>query len=158
MKPEKKVLISAMKHSISDVLETMFFLPVDFSDSVPIETLWDQGKDNILAAGLNFGGPFSGNCVFYIPEQLAESITADFMGKGKEDISPDEIKGTVKEMTNMIAGNLFSLYDPEAVFSLSVPEQVGLDDILSGPENTIYIVADTLENHLVFQMNIRVAD
>lgn len=156
MKPETKVLTSAMKHSISDVLETMFFLPVDFSDFVSIKTLWDSEKDNILAAGLNFDGPFSGGCVFYIPEPLAESITADFMGKGKEDISFDEIKETVKEMINMITGNLFSLYDPEAVFSLGVPEQVDLDDVLSDSENAISIVADTLDNYLLFQMNVRI--
>ena len=31
---ERKALMRAMKNSISEVLETMFFLPVDFSDTV----------------------------------------------------------------------------------------------------------------------------
>lgn len=161
MMMNKEALMSAMKNSISDVLETMFFLPVDFDDSVSIEAPWDLDKENIIAAKLNFDGPLRGNCIFYVPEQLAVSITADFMGKEKEDVSDHQVKETVKEMTNMITGNTFSLYDSEAVFNLGVPELTGLDGFQeesSDSENKISITIDTLENRLAFQMSVRMED
>jgi CheY-specific phosphatase CheX len=148
-----------MKNSISDVLETMFFLPVDFDDSVSIDELWDLDKDKIIAAKLNFDGPLNGFSTLYIPEKLAVSITADFMGKEEKEISNEQAEGTLMEITNMITGNAFSLYDPEAVFNLGVPELVDLDDFhkdLSGSENRISIAIDTLENYLAFQMSVRI--
>jgi CheY-specific phosphatase CheX len=157
MELKKEALITAMKNSISDVLETMFFLPLDFSDSLAMEELWDLGKDNILSAKLDFGGPFDGYCVLYIPEKLAESITADFMGKKEKSICEDQVVGTVKEITNMIVGNIFSFFDPQAVFNLEIPELVSFSEYpvnLFGSENEIFLAIDTPENHLAFQMTI----
>lgn len=161
MTMNKKVLTSAMKNSISDVLGTMFFLPVDFDDSVSIIESWNLNKDKIIAAKLNFDGPLKGYCIFYIPEKLAVSITADFMGKGKGVISSNQMKETVKEITNMIAGNMFSLFDSEAVFNLGLPELVGLDDfhkVLSGSENKISISIETPEDNLAFQVYVKIDD
>ena len=158
MTMNKEVLTSAMKNSISDVLETMFFLPVDFDDSVSLDGFWDTDKDKITAARLDFDGPLSGYCILYIPEKLSVSITADFMGKEEKDISNEQAMGTLMEITNMITGNAFSLYDPESVFNLGVPELVGLDDFhkdLNGSENKISISIGTLENYLAFQLYIK---
>ena len=80
MKMKKEALTAAMKNSISDVLETMFFLPLDFSDAADIDKQWGASQENILAAQLNFGGPFGGCAVFGIPQRLALSMTADFLG------------------------------------------------------------------------------
>lgn len=157
----REVLMSAMKTSISDVLETMFFLTVDFDDAVSLEETWNPDKDKIIAAELNFDGPLSGSCIFYVPEKFAVSVTADFMGKEKEDISNNQVKETVKEITNMITGNTFSLYDPEAVYNLGVPELVGFDGFhkeLSESENKISITIDSFGNYLAFQMNVRMDD
>jgi CheY-specific phosphatase CheX len=148
-----------MKNSISDVLETMFFLPVDFDDSVSIKESWDLDEEKIIAAKLHFDGPLSGYCIFYVPEKLAVSVTADFLGKEEKDISGSQAKETVKEMTNMITGSTFSLYDPEAVFNLGVPELVDLDDFykdLSGSEDKISVTIETLENRLAFQLSVRI--
>lgn len=154
---ENKALKTAMKNSISDVLETMFFLPLDFCDTLIVPELWNIEKDQIIAAKLNFDGLFSGCAVFCIPKKLALSMTADFMGKDEEDVSDDQVDGTVKEIINMITGNTFSMYEPEAAFSLGIPEMVRCDDFskdLSDPEKGFSIVIETLENHLAFQMNI----
>jgi CheY-specific phosphatase CheX len=152
---KKEVLISAMKESISDVLGTMFFLPVDFDDSVSHEESWNLNKDEIIIAKLSFDGHLKGYCVFYIPEKLALSITADFMGRKKEDTSNDQVKETVKEITNMIVGNMFSLFNQEAVFNLGVPAMVDFDDFqnnLSGSKDKIYIAIQALEDRLAFQI------
>jgi chemotaxis protein CheY-P-specific phosphatase CheC len=155
---ENKDMTTATKISISDVLETMFFLSLDYPDDVDIHELWSKGKDPIIAAKLDFSGPLSGYAVFCIPKKSALSITADFLGKDKEDINDDQINGTVKEIINMIIGNAFSMYDPEAVFDIGVPELVGFHDFikdLSDSEKRFSVVIETLENYLAFQMNIK---
>jgi len=155
---KNNLLKTAMRNSISDVLETMFFLSLDFSNDIDLLELWDTGKDPIIAAKLDFDGPLSGYAVFCIPKKPALFITADFMGKNEEEISDDQINGTVKEIINMIIGNTFSLYDPDIVFDLGVPELVGFNEFikdLSDSEKTISIVIETMENYLAFQMNIK---
>jgi chemotaxis protein CheY-P-specific phosphatase CheC len=159
---KNKDMRTAMKNSISEVLETMFFLSLDFfHNDADILDLWTMGKDQILAAKLNFSGPLSGYAVFCIPKILALSITADFMGKNQEEISDDQINGTVKEIINMIIGNTFSRYDPDLVIDLGVPELVAFNDFLkelSDSEKKFSIVVETLENYLAFQMNLRIDD
>ena len=154
---KNELLTTAMKNSISDVLETMFFLSLDYPHNISINELWSTGKDQILASTLNFDGPFSGNTVFCIPKKIALSITANFLGKDEKEISDDQMNGTVQEIINMSIGNTFSIYDPDAVFNLEIPEMVKFDDFLknlSDSEKTISIVIETLENYLAFQMNI----
>ena len=151
---EKESLMKAMKNSISKVLETMFFLPLDFSESVDKEGLWRTEKDQVIAAKLNFDGPYSGYCVFFIPKRVAVSLASDFLGK-EEGISDDQVFGTVMEITNMISGNTFSLYDTQAVFNLGVPELVNSIDYLKDAPNSeceYFTTIDTLEDHLAFQM------
>jgi len=154
---KNKDMITAMKNSISDVLETMFFLSLDFSNDIDLLELWNTGKDPIIAAKLSFSGPLSGYAVFCIPKKSALSITADFMGKDEQEISDDQINGTIKEIINMIIGNTFSMYNPDVVFNLGVPELVGFHDVikdLSDSEKRFSVVIETLENYLAFQMNI----
>jgi len=154
---KNKDMITAMKNSISDVLETMFFLSLDFSNDIDLLELWNTGKNPIIAAKLSFSGPLSGYAVFCIPKKSALSITADFMGKDEQEISDDQINGTIKEIINMIIGNTFSMYNPDVVFNLGVPELVGFHDVikdLSDSEKRFSVVIETLENYLAFQMNI----
>jgi len=159
---KNKDMTTAMKNSISEVLETMFFLSLDFfHNDADIRDLWTTGKDRIVAAKLNFSGPFSGYAIFCIPKKSALSITANFMGKYEEEISDDQINGTVKEIINMIIGNTFSRYNPDVVFNLGLPELVAFNDFikeLSGSEKRFSIIIETLENYLAFQINVRIDD
>ncbi len=152
---KKESLKTAMKNSISNVLETMFFLPLVFSDDVHKKDCWSGETDQIMAARLDFDGPFSGYGVFYIPKKFAVSMTANFMGRDAEGLSAAQITGTVLEITNMITGNTFGFYDEEAVFSLDFPKLLRSDafkEFFANSENEIFIVIDSLENRLAFQM------
>lgn len=154
---EKESLITAMKNSISNVLETMFFLPLVFSDDVHKKDCWSGKTDQIMAARLDFDGPFSGYCVFYIPKKFAVSMTADFMGKAAESLSDAQITGTVMEITNMLAGNTFSFYDEQAVFNLNFPELLRSDafqEFFTDSDNEVFVVIDSLENRLAFQLAV----
>jgi len=155
---EKESLTTAMKTSISNVLETMFFLPMDFPDAVNKKEFWTGKTGQIMAIRLDFDGPFCGYCVLYMPKKMAVSMAADFMGIDAEGIPDDQIIGTVMEVTNMITGNTFSLYDEEAVFDLKIPGLVrpaNFKEVFVGYKNDIFVVIDSLENRMAFQMSIK---
>ncbi len=155
---KKESLITAMKNSISNVLETMSFLPLSFSDDVHKKDCWSGKTAQIMAARLDFDGPFSGYCVFYIPNKFAVSLAANFMGRDAKGLSDEQITGTVMEITNMIAGNTFSFYDEQAVFNLNFPELLrsnAFQEFFTDSDNEVFIAIDSLENRLAFQMVIR---
>lgn len=151
----REALISAMKSSISDVLETMFFLSLEFEDDVKAEEYWNSEKDEIVVTKLNFNGLFSGFFIFIIPNELALSLTANFMGEDEENIHQDQVGDTVKEILNMIAGNIFSNFDDQVVFDLDIPELIHFDEVgrtLPGTDEEILILIKTLDSRLALKM------
>ncbi len=158
MKTQIQALTTAMTNSISSVLETMFFLPLEIDGVVGPETVQLPQDDAVMAARLAFRGPLTGYSAFCVPEKVAVAITADFLGISESEISTDQIRGTVNEIINMLTGDTFSHYDPQAVFDLSIPESVHYKDIFdkAGPEgeDEITIVIRTAEDHLAFRMII----
>jgi len=117
----KEALITAIKTSTSEVLETMFFMPVDFlSAGKEITEPSSNGGD--VAVRLDFSGPDSGCFRLRVPAPLARDVSIDFLGIDHDQLTDDDVAGTVKEMINMLAGNTLSLYDADAVFDLGVPE------------------------------------
>ena len=147
---ERKAMIRAMKNSISEVLETMFFLPVDFSDTVNAEEI------QMSVTKLDFSGPFSGSFVLFIPEEFAVSLTANFLGKDKEKVSEDNVIETSKEVINMIAGSTFANLDDQAVFDLNIPENILFDRAVHfpGAKDDIFVQIITLDNYFVLKMVI----
>jgi CheY-specific phosphatase CheX len=145
-----------MKISISEVLETMFFLPIDFLDTAVAEELTDPEKGRIAAVKLNFSGPFSGSFDLFIPEEFALSITANFLGKDKETVSQENVTETSKEIINMIAGNTFAILDDQTVFDLKIPESISFDQAMhsTGSEDEIFVKIDAMDNYLVLKMVI----
>lgn len=152
---EKQALITAMKTSISEVLETMFFLPLEYASNTDPERCWSLEEDEILASKLNFSGPFSGHFVFLIPASLALSLSASFLGCDEELVTRDHVIETVKEIINMIAGSTFGNYDNSRVFNLDIPKIVSLGEFEkhgSDAGEVIFIAINTLENHLALRM------
>ena len=147
---------TAMKNSISEVLETMFFLPLDFPpDSDAGEASWNSDAEKTIAAKLKFSGPFEGHFVFLVPGDSALSIAADFLGIDENSITKDQITETVKEMINMLVGNTFSHYDDQELFNLDIPELISFDEAWgtrSGNEEEILVLFNTLEDQLALKM------
>ncbi len=100
---ERQALSRAMKNSISEVFETMFFLPLDFAQTDSGEEFFDQPKNDVLITKLDFKGKVSGSFVLYMPRSLARALTADFLGEAEEEVSEDLVVETAKEIINMIA-------------------------------------------------------
>jgi len=118
----KEKLKRAMMDAISNVFETMFFLPMEFSQLTGIENFLRVEEKGVLTCILDFNGPFSGKVVLFIPAVLAIPLTADFMGVESDTLSKDHVTGTVKEIVNMIAGSMFINYDDKSVFDLAIPK------------------------------------
>jgi CheY-specific phosphatase CheX len=149
--------MTAMKNSISDVLETMFFMPLDYPDTGTIEDLWRPEYSEILTGKLDFKGPFSGYLIFFIPKEMAASLAARFLGMDEGKVSQENVNETVKEIVNMIAGGTFSHYDESEVFHLGIPEFVDPDSVRDHDpdlENVIFIPIDTLEDRIGLMMVI----
>ncbi|MDY6879075.1 MAG: chemotaxis protein CheX [Thermodesulfobacteriota bacterium] len=153
---DKKMMKAAMKDSISEVLETMFFLPLDFpsaGDSDEQSRLSDT--DKTITAKLEFRGSLAGCFVLSIPEASALSMTADFLGVDTSHITEEQTNETVKEIINMIAGSTFRNYNAQLVFDLGIPEVVHLDEIWksgAGNQEEILALFNTLEDQLALKM------
>lgn len=119
----KNALIAAMKSSIFDVLETMFFIPVDVVPAENQENEWVDECD-MITIRLNFKGPASGFFVLAVPQALAMDVSSDFLGVAPAALTESHVTGTIKEMINMLAGNTLSHYDAAPPFDLDIPTTV----------------------------------
>jgi hypothetical protein len=148
---DKELVTKAMKTSISEVLEKMFFLPLDFFDSKGPGELWDPGALELMATRLEFNGPFKGYFVFFIPRNLAVAFCADFMGADKESVTPEHVNQTANEIINMMAGSTFTAVDENAVFDLGIPEASTAESYWKyegDSEKEIFIGIETVDGKL----------
>jgi len=131
-------LTKAMKYSISEVFETMCFMPLEFIDKEEIDRI-DPKKS--MACRLSFSGALTGLFLLWIPLPVLLTLSENFTGIIAEDISQDYQIGTIKEFMNMIAGNTFSIYNDQEVFEINIPEVLKkVPDIdLKNPKKEILI-------------------
>ncbi len=149
----KTTLKRAMMASISETLETMFFLSLEFFEGENLEESGMFNTDKIIMCKLDFKGDFSGFFVLYIPEKLLLDMTQNFLGIDENEVFAEHINGTIAEIINILAGNTFSLFDKKMEFTLGLPEHVdttdplafspgpGMDEILVIPETTEGLLA-----------------
>lgn len=139
-----KTLMTAMMHSISDVMETMFYLPVEFGKEAV--TLAQSGMDkhkDILASQLSFSGDSSGRVVLVIPRNLLSEMTENFMGESREDLEEDHLLGTLTETLNMVCGNALSRLDSKLPFELGLPKVI---DASKMPASEVFTIVETIQS------------
>ena len=146
-------LKTAMKTSISEVLETMFFLPLDFPEDAYFADLNPESDDNpLIASKLDFNGPVAGQMFFLIPWTLARSLAANFLGIGEEEVDRQGAQDIVKELLNMITGKAFSTYDDQLVIEIGIPESIDASTVLEQRQwespSAISLVLDTVDAKL----------
>lgn len=155
---EKQKLLQAAKTSISEVLETMFFLPIDHTDIVEASVLSGVIKDDMELVEVGFSGMFSGTFLLVIPDELALFLTASFLGSIEEKVLPEHVTETKKEMANMICGNTFTHFNNQVEFDLGIPEIVRAQDALkrsgSGCAGEIIYQSHTLEKSLFIRVTL----
>jgi chemotaxis protein CheY-P-specific phosphatase CheC len=126
---DKQTMMETMKAAISNVMETMFFQPVQINDKDCTLQEWFSDKESLLGAKLNFTGPSSGSCYFLIPAKLVSEITANFLGLEKEETNEEQRRDTIKEALNIIGGHMFSLCDNEGAINLGIPKLIEDENI-----------------------------
>lgn len=115
-------LMTTMTASISEVMEIMFYTPIEPREAESIKACGFPEDDDIEACAITFSGSFSGQFFIFIPRSLLGIMTENFIGEPRENLTKEHLDGTLKETLNMIAGNTFSKIDPDASFGLGVPE------------------------------------
>ena len=120
----KKILMKAVMTSISEVMETMFFLPVEIGEEMNLgDSEIDQSK-SIMVSELKFTGDVSGSLCILVPKELIGEMAENFMGEDRELLSDDHLSGTLTEMLNMVCGNALSKTDSKIPFELGIPEMI----------------------------------
>jgi CheY-specific phosphatase CheX len=153
----KSVMTEAMRASISEVLEQMFFMPIDFiaPDAAPQEPGPDDAS---IVARLGFSGSLAGTFMLKVPSALAQSVSADFLGTAPSNLSGEDVAGTVLEMANMLAGGALSIYDSRALFDLQIPQLINrqaMGTIAGQGSDEITIRVQTLDSRMTFQLFIQ---
>ncbi len=124
----KESLKTAMTTSISEVLETMFFMTIETSAVSESAGMADcTTGENRFTSKIDFSGPLSGCFVLTVPKKILLGMTEMFMGMEAEEVMETHLSGTISEAINMIAGNTFSKLDDQAVFHLEIPELIDMD-------------------------------
>jgi len=146
----KKILMKAMMTSISEVMETMFYLPVEFG---PESEFCQCGMDdkNILACRLTFTGDTSGHLILAVPRNLISEMAENFMGEPREYLTEEHLSGTLTEMLNMVCGNTLSKADSKAPFELGIPEAIKESEIA---KNDIFTIVETTESKMAIALKI----
>ena len=88
-----------LKDVISEVLETMFFVMVDFEEGGPVDRPFDYESEILV---LNHKGRIA--ISLRVSEEFARMITANFLGIEEDQVDDDDLEDSLKELTNMIAG------------------------------------------------------
>lgn len=151
---DKSVLTEVMKTSISEVIEQMFFMAIDFITQGKAGVEPQQDNEPIFAK-LGFNGASCGTFILGMPLTLAQSVSADFLGTTPQSLVDEQVSGTVLEMVNMLAGTTLAMYDNQALFDLQMPELITLSDVQAltvGGADHIVINIQTLESPMTLQL------
>ena len=140
-----------LKEAISRVMETMFFLPVEFPD-VP-GTLWEwfsrEGK--VLEALIDFQGSRSGRGFLLVPRQGLKEMASNFLGLREAEVSEEQVQDTLREAINMMTGQMLSLLDRGGGCALGIPRFAGernLSDARGEKSPGVLLLFETQRNHL----------
>jgi len=140
-----------MKTSISEVMETMFYLPVEFSvESAFGQSGMDECRPN-MACRLKFSGDVSGRLTLLIPKDLLTQMTQNFMGEPLEHLEEKHLSGTLTEILNIICGNALSKLEFENPFKLNIPEVI---DGSSIPEAQLFTIIETTESMMAINISM----
>jgi CheY-specific phosphatase CheX len=155
----KEALKTAMTTSISEVLETMFFMTIDLNENATADALLQDPGAPPFVSRIGFRGNLTGFFIFMVPENILSAMTETFMGLDVDTVTETHLQGTVLEAINMIAGNTFSNLDDQAVFDLDIPELIDMKTAVAAcPENTpeqYFLLVETFAGKLGLKVCFR---
>ena len=127
-------LQQAAVQAIGNVFETMFFVFLEPLDPALQDQKADRdaGDREWLRCVIGFQGRIQGHLRLGVPYGLALELATNFLGL-ESAASETQVVDMVKELSNMICGNLFSIFDKQQVYTLDMP-QAALVPLDPGPE------------------------
>lgn len=147
-----KDMKAAMTASISDVLETMFYMPLEFEDTGDPESRGIFDTFDLRVCKLEFKGKMSGYLVMMIPENQLVSMAVDFMGEDRENIIRMHTDGIIKEVVNMVLGHMLSNLDEKSDFHLGIPQLLEDRDLVQNIRKNLpecFVLAESIEGLLL---------
>ncbi len=136
-----KKLLKAMMDSTSEVMETMFYFPVEFEEESEFLNIAAMAeKEPCLACFIGFSGEFSGSFTLVMPENLLMEMAVNFLGEPEHRITHEHLTGTLTETLNMICGNALTRFTDKEPFNLELPR---ITSIPSGSENDAFFLVRT---------------
>ena len=143
----KKTLMTAMKNSISEVMETMFFLPVEFRGET---SLGGAGiGQEFVGSCIRFTGDVGGVMMLFAPRDLVGEMGENFMGESRDHLTEDHLSGTLTEMLNMVCGNALSKIGSKEPFELGIPQVLKHLEI---PETESVGIVETMSGRMGFYL------
>lgn len=113
MDPIRRVLYRVTEE-VLEQLAFIFSFPEE--DRPPME-----GAD-LIAARVAFSGPFNGALHLRVSPAIGPELTGNMLGVEPEDTTPDQQQDAVRELVNVICGNLLpAIAGKRAVFNVDSP-------------------------------------
>jgi CheY-specific phosphatase CheX len=112
----------AAAQAVSHVFETMFFVFLEPCGSPAGEGRGGprEEEEAELLSSLGFQGRLRGSLRLRVPYTLARELATNFLGL-ETPASEAQAVDIVKELANMVCGNLFSIFDQQEVYRLDMP-------------------------------------
>lgn len=149
----KKILMTAITNSISEVMETMFFMPVETG---PETILNESGIDlnTALACRLNFTGDICGNIDLISPAPLVAELASNFLGESKDELTWEQQFGTLSEMLNMVCGNALKNVKCTLPFKIGIPQMITGTDLNGCAKCTL---VETMDSKMAILLSTRMS-
>ena len=75
-------------------------------------------KDNTLAGCVQITGEWQGTLTLYAPKEIGKKVAATIYGLDQAEVNDQQIRDVTGEITNILAGNIKSLFPPPCFLSL----------------------------------------
>jgi chemotaxis protein CheX len=92
-----------------------------------------KGKNNTLAGCVQITGNWQGTITVYAPKEIGKMVASTIYGLDESEVDDQQIQDVIGEITNILAGNIKSLFPP--ICSLSLPSVSITDYDLHHPES-----------------------
>jgi len=125
--------MKVMHQAISDVMNKMFFLPVQVNAKEFSMREWFSTELRLFGATVSLtGGTLKGSSYLLIPAGVVKEMTANFLGVAEKEINVQQEGDTVKEALNMVTGNMLSQFDKKGLLRIGIPQLIGESDLSAG--------------------------